>query len=96
MIAGGHIALNGVPLDTPATLVASLAGVTVDGVPVEAAGAARLFLYHKPAGLLVTERDPAGRPTIYDRLPPGLPGWCRSGGSIWRPRDCCCSPPTGP
>ncbi|WP_339472293.1 pseudouridine synthase, partial [Pseudomonas sp. EL_65y_Pfl1_R83] len=73
MIAEGRVALNGVVLDTPATILTSLAGVTVDGDPVEAPAAARLFLYHKPPGLLVTERDPAGRPTIYDRLPEGLP-----------------------
>jgi len=45
----------------------------VDGVAVEAPAPARLFLYHKPPGLLVTEHDPAGRPTIYDRLPNTLP-----------------------
>ncbi|WP_294045524.1 pseudouridine synthase [Sphingomonas sp.] len=73
MIAEGRIALNGVVIETPATLLPSLDGVTVDGNPVQAAEAARLFLYHKPAGLLVTERDPHGRPTIYDRLPKGLP-----------------------
>jgi 23S rRNA pseudouridine2605 synthase len=73
MIAEGRIALNGTVLDTPATILPSLDGVTVDGNPVAAAEAARLFLYHKPSGLLVTERDPGGRPTIYDRLPKGLP-----------------------
>jgi len=73
MIAEGRVALNGVAIDTPATLLGSLDGVTVDGNPVEAPSEARLFLYHKPSGLLVTERDPGGRPTIYDRLPKGLP-----------------------
>jgi 23S rRNA pseudouridine2605 synthase len=73
MIVDGRIALNGVVIDTPATILASLHGVTVDGNPVEAAAPARLFLYHKPSGVLVTERDPAGRPTIYDRLPRDLP-----------------------
>jgi 23S rRNA pseudouridine2605 synthase len=73
MIAEGRIAIDGVVVETPATLLSSLAGVTVDGNPVREAEAARLFLYHKPKGLLVTERDPAGRPTIYDRLPKGLP-----------------------
>ena len=34
---------------------------------------ARLFRYHKPAGVLTAARDPEGRPTIYDRLPEGLP-----------------------
>ncbi|MBB4608675.1 pseudouridine synthase [Sphingomonas yabuuchiae] len=73
MIAEGRIALNGVTIDTPATLLSSLDGVTVDGDPVAAPEPTRLFLYHKPTGLLVTEHDPAGRPTIYDRLPEGLP-----------------------
>ncbi|HEX4694165.1 pseudouridine synthase [Sphingomonas sp.] len=73
MIAEGRVALNGVAIDTPATLLASLDGVTVDGNPVKAASAARLFIYHKPTGLLVTERDPGGRPTIYDRLSKTLP-----------------------
>ena len=73
MIAEGRIAIDGVVVETPATLLTSLAGVTVDGNPVREAEAARLFLYHKPKGLLVTERDPAGRPTIYDRLPKALP-----------------------
>ncbi len=73
MIADGRVAKDGVVLDTPATVLPSLHGVTVDGEPVEAPEPARLFLYHKPPGLLVTERDPGGRPTIYDRLPTTLP-----------------------
>ena len=73
MIAEGRIARDGVPLDTPATVLTSLAGITVDGQPVAAPAPARLFLYHKPPGLLVTERDPKGRTTIYDRLPDDLP-----------------------
>jgi 23S rRNA pseudouridine2605 synthase len=73
MIAEGRIAIGGKVVETPATLLTSLHGVTVDGRPVKAPAPARLFRYHKPAGLLTTERDPKGRPTIYDRLPAGLP-----------------------
>jgi len=73
MIAEGRVAIGGKPVDTPATLLASLHGVTVDGKPVKAPAPARLFLFHKPTGLLTTERDPRGRPTIYDRLPRDLP-----------------------
>ena len=73
MIADGRIALNGVVLDTPATILTSLDGVTVDGQPVAKAEPARLFRYHKPSGLLTAERDFSGRKTIYDRLPKGLP-----------------------
>ncbi|HEY5724007.1 MAG TPA: pseudouridine synthase [Allosphingosinicella sp.] len=73
MIAEGRIAVDGKPVEKPATLLTSLHGVTVDGNPVQAAAPARLFRFHKPVGLLTTERDPAGRPTIYDRLPRDLP-----------------------
>ena len=73
MIADRRIAIDGVPLETPATIVTSLHAVTVDGKPVRPPAPARLFRYHKPAGLLTTERDPKGRPTIYDRLPRDLP-----------------------
>ncbi len=73
MIADRRIAIDGKPVETPATLLTSLRGVTVDGNPVQAAAPARLFRYHKPTGLLTAARDPKGRPTIYDRLPPGLP-----------------------
>lgn len=73
MIADGRIAIDGEVLTTPATVLPSLRGVTVDGNPVAAAAPARLFRFHKPSGLLTTERDPAGRPTIYGKLPKGLP-----------------------
>ncbi|GAA3907262.1 hypothetical protein GCM10022276_27150 [Sphingomonas limnosediminicola] len=73
MIAEGRIALNGEKLTTPATLLETLDGVTVDGKAVRAAAATRLFRYYKPDKTITAERDPRGRPTIYDRLPTGLP-----------------------
>lgn len=73
MISDGRVALNGVIIDTPATLLDSVVGITVDGNPVEAPEASQLFLFHKPAGCLTAARDPGGRRTIYDVLPPGLP-----------------------
>ena len=73
MIEEGRIALDGKTLDTPATLLDDLSGVTVDGKPVKPPEAARLFLFYKPPGTLTAARDPKGRPTIYDKLPPNLP-----------------------
>ena len=73
MIADGRVALDGRVLDTAATILTSLRGVTVDGKPVGAAEATRLFAFHKPTGLLTAERDPAGRPTIYTALRNALP-----------------------
>jgi len=73
MIGERRIALNGAVIETPATILASLTGVTVDGRPVKAPEAARLFRFHKPTGVLTAERDPKGRRTIYDIIPKGLP-----------------------
>jgi 23S rRNA pseudouridine2605 synthase len=77
MIADGRVKLNDVVVETPATILPNLAGISVDGQLVKAPEAARLFLFHKPSGLLTAERDPAGRPTIYtalrNALPPGTP-----------------------
>ncbi|WP_347303635.1 pseudouridine synthase [Croceibacterium sp. TMG7-5b_MA50] len=73
MIADGRIALDGVLLTTPATVLPSLRGITVDGQPVAEPERTRLFRFHKPAGLLTAERDPAGRPTIYNALRNALP-----------------------
>jgi 23S rRNA pseudouridine2605 synthase len=77
MIAEGRVALNGAKIETAATILPHLRGVTVDGKPVAKAEPTRLYRFHKPAGLITAERDPAGRPTIYaalrNALPPGSP-----------------------
>lgn len=77
MIEEGRIRLNDELVTTPATILTSLRGVTVDGKPVKAPEPTRLFLFHKPDGLITAERDPSGRPTIYtalrNALPPGTP-----------------------
>jgi 23S rRNA pseudouridine2605 synthase len=73
MIAEGRIKLNGAVVETPATLLTTLKGVTVDDQPVKAAEPAKLFVFHKPAGLITAERDPTGRPTIYTALRNALP-----------------------
>jgi 23S rRNA pseudouridine2605 synthase len=73
MIADGRVAIEGKVLDTPAIKLLNLRGVTVDGKPVGRAEEARLYAFHKPSGLITAERDPAGRPTIYDALRNALP-----------------------
>ncbi len=73
MIAEGRVKLYDEVLTTPATVLKNLKGVTVDGKPVKAAEPTRIFIFHKPAGLITAERDPAGRPTIYTALRNALP-----------------------
>ena len=73
MIADGRVAVGGKVLDTPATILPDLSGVSVDGKPVAKAEQTRLFAFHKPTGLITAERDPRGRPTIYTALRNALP-----------------------
>jgi 23S rRNA pseudouridine2605 synthase len=73
MISEGRIAIHGEVITTPATIVKSLDGITVNGLTITAMEPTRLFRFHKPGGVLTTARDPGGRPTIFDILPPGLP-----------------------
>jgi 23S rRNA pseudouridine2605 synthase len=73
MIAEGRVKIGDQVVTTPATVLPNLNGVSVDGKPVKAPEAARLFAFHKPAGLITAERDPAGRPTIYTALRNALP-----------------------
>ena len=73
MIGEGRVAVGGKVLETPATVLPSLRGVTVDGKPVARPERTRLFRFHKPAGLITAERDPAGRATIYAALRNALP-----------------------
>ncbi|MFL0356307.1 pseudouridine synthase [Erythrobacter sp. GH1-10] len=73
MIADKRITLNGKPVETPATFLTSLRGVSVDGKPVTAPEPTQLYAFHKPTGLITAERDPKGRATIYDALVNALP-----------------------
>ncbi|KQT69737.1 MULTISPECIES: pseudouridine synthase [unclassified Aureimonas] len=73
MIADGRIKLNGRLLDSPAVTVTSSDRIEVDNEALPAIERTRLWLFHKPAGLVTTNRDPEGRPTVFDRLPEDLP-----------------------
>jgi 23S rRNA pseudouridine2605 synthase len=72
-IAEGRVALRGEKLTSPAVNVVDPAELTVDGKPLPAAERARLWRYHKPAGLVTTHRDEKGRETVFEKLPPGTP-----------------------
>jgi len=73
LIEAGRVALNGQVLTTPAVKVEADDILTVDGEVVDDREPARLFRYHKPAGLVTTHSDPAGRSTVFETLPAGLP-----------------------
>ena len=72
-IAEGRVAVNGRTLSSPAVNVSPSDRVQVDGEPLPERERTRLWLYHKPKGLVTTARDPEGRPTVFDSLPDHLP-----------------------
>ena len=72
-IADGRVSVNGKLLDTPAFTVSPSDKIVVDGRPLPAFEEPRLFLYHKPLGLVTTVRDEKNRPTVFGHLPPALP-----------------------
>jgi 23S rRNA pseudouridine2605 synthase len=72
-IAAGRVVVNGAVITSPALNVTLADSITVDGEPLPQRERTRLFLYHKPRGLVTTYSDPQGRPTIFADLPRNLP-----------------------
>jgi 23S rRNA pseudouridine2605 synthase len=69
----GRVSVNGKVLTTPAHVLVPGDRVKVDGKPLPEAEAPRLWRYNKPKGLVTSHKDPQGRKTVFEALPPGLP-----------------------
>jgi 23S rRNA pseudouridine2605 synthase len=72
-IVQGRVTVNGRVINSPALDVTANDVVAVDGKPLPPRERTRLFMFHKPRGLMTTHADPEGRPTVFDNLPEGLP-----------------------
>ncbi|MGB5905168.1 MAG: pseudouridine synthase [Xanthobacteraceae bacterium] len=72
-VTQGRVTVNGRVINSPALDVTENDVVMVDGKPLPERERTRLFLYHKPRGLMTTHSDPEGRPTVFEHLPEGLP-----------------------
>ena len=73
LILQGRVSVNGKVINSPALNVTTSDKVVVNGKIVGAPDEARIWLYHKPVGLVTTTKDEQGRPTIFDKLPEDLP-----------------------
>jgi len=73
MIEDGRVSVNGKKITSPALNVTADCSIKVDGKVVAAAEETRVWRYHKKAGTLTTNKDPMGRDTIFEKLPPELP-----------------------
>jgi 23S rRNA pseudouridine2605 synthase len=72
-IAAGRVTVNGAVVQSPALNVSARDRISIDGEPLPSRERTRVFLYHKPRGLLTSHADPRGRATIFQNLPKGLP-----------------------
>jgi 23S rRNA pseudouridine2605 synthase len=72
-IEQGRVTVNGAVISSPALNVSPSDRIVIDGTPMPRRERTRLFLYHKPRGLVTTHSDPEGRPTIFGSLPKSLP-----------------------
>jgi 23S rRNA pseudouridine2605 synthase len=72
-ITQGRVTVNGRVINSPALDVTANDVISVDGKPLPPRERTRLFMFHKPRGLMTTHADPEGRPTVFDNLPDGLP-----------------------
>ena len=73
MILEGRVKVNGKTLESPALNVTLADKIEVDGAEIRGIERTRMWIYHKPAGLVTTNADPEGRPTVFENLPDELP-----------------------
>jgi 23S rRNA pseudouridine2605 synthase len=73
LILDGYVTLNHKTLKTPAVNVTSSDEVRINGRLLPKREEARLWRYHKPDGLVVSHKDPEGRPSVFDKLREQLP-----------------------
>ena len=72
-IIDGRVKIDGQVLQSPATTVTDINKILIDEKPLPQQLPTRLWRYYKRAGLLTTNKDPQGRPTIFETLPRNLP-----------------------
>lgn len=72
LILEGRVKVNGQTIDSPATFITDHS-VKIDDKLINQKQPARLWLFHKPAAVLTTTKDPHNRKTVFDLLPKNLP-----------------------
>lgn len=69
LIAQGKVTYNNKIIDSPACKFAKVDGICVNGKPLKSKSTSKLWIYHKPVGLVVSHKDEQGRTTVFDQIP---------------------------
>ena len=72
-IKQGRVTVNGEVVAPLASHVEGTEKILFDGEKLPQKDKTRLWLYHKPSGLITTHKDEQGRETVFDHLPIGMP-----------------------
>lgn len=72
LIADGAVKVNGKIIDSPAVIITDEA-IKINNKLLERREKTKIWIFNKPKGFIVTNRDPKNRQTIYDLLPKNMP-----------------------
>ena len=72
MLTEGRVKVNNAVVTHPATFVTEADLIQVNGTLIDPPERTRLWRYHKPDGVVTTHKDPQGRPTVFEKMPPGM------------------------
>lgn len=73
LIKQQRVSVNGVVIETPAFNVEGNEKIKIDGEKLPETEKTRVWIYHKPSGLVTSHKDEKGRQTVFDNLPAGMP-----------------------
>lgn len=73
LIKQQRVSVNGVVIETPAFNVEGNEKIKIDGEKLPETEKTRVWIYHKPSGLVTSHKDEKGRQTVFDNLPEGMP-----------------------
>ncbi|MDR1425423.1 MAG: rRNA pseudouridine synthase [Rickettsiales bacterium] len=72
LIEMGLVKVNGVTIDSPAVIITDQT-IKIKNKLIPRDNKTKMWVFYKPRGFIVTNRDPQNRKTIYEILPPNLP-----------------------
>lgn len=73
LIAEGKVKVNGVVVNKNGIRVSEKDVVSVNEKELSSKQETRIWIYHKPKGVIVTHNDKQGRPTVFASLPTSIP-----------------------